>query len=43
MKSIVGLVFVVKLNINVLVSRYFRVNVILKIAKRALEAVRFPS
>ena len=41
MNNIVGLVFVVKLNMNVLVSRYFRVIVIVEIAKKALEAVTF--
>jgi len=37
------LVSVVKLNMNVLVSRYFRVIVIVKIAKKAPEAVTFLS
>ena len=41
MNNIVGLVFVVKLNMKVLVSRYFRVIVIVEIAKKALEAVTF--
>gem|GEM_PF-2230187 len=43
MKNIVGLVSVVKLNMNVLVSRYFRVIVIVEIAKKVPEVVTFLS